>query len=447
MLVDQDEHTSTKRKLEESEKRNIELEKQVKEGRVDTELSHVDQGVNKQVTSDSSKDSEALRKFLVGKMEIIQTENETLKEKVRGFEEGRMLLNEKVKSGREEIEKLRNERELVMSAALESDEKYRLLTHSVDQRLMESKGAANAGKAFFDEQMATASDLQLRMSQAETYIQQLHMTLMQYDEYHANVLRESGSLRSELEALRLQCKDNSIMWENWHNSEMAAVCGDTAQAKRELDSSIAYGIEMSKSLQSTKLDLQSTTTKLEEAKSEIRVHKTNVDSLEMRLRNAKAEASAPVGAAAEDEPIKIEEVEDMAATYETRIQDKRDEIYGLQETIQAKDELLEQMQSEIIDANRRSTLKDADMRRAAPGLSAPVGASPLSTPVPNAAPEKPKTQSQRMLEMLYKARSTEGPTHVRERDHDEESYHSANEDQRRAPSEAGTNSIKAIPGR
>ena len=441
-VVDQDEQVSLKRKLEESEQRNAELEKQIQEGRAIKDRQQGDQTGQ----PDSSRDSDALRKFLVGKMEIMKTENITLHEQVKAIEDGRLFLNEKVKKGKDEIQRLKRERELVASSALASDERYRLLSNSTDQRLMESKSAADASRAFYEEQMAGATDLQLQMQNAAAYIQQRHMTIMQYDEYDANVLRESGGLRSELEELRIQYKDNSTMWEDWHNSEMAAVCGEAAQAIRDKNNSIAYGIEMANSVQSTKLELQNTTSKLDEAKTEIRVHKSNVDSLELRLRNEKEKAGTPVGEAAKVEPIKIEDVEEMATTYETRIQEKRDIIHGLKGEIQAKDELLGQMQSEIIDASRRADLKDADMRRANPGMGAPVGAIPqkaLEPPATADIPEKPKTQSQKMLEMLYKAKGAEGPANARERDEDEESYKSANEDKQVA-SEAGTNSIARL---
>ena len=125
------------------------------------------------------------------------------------------------------------------ASALESDERYRLLSASIDQRLLESKTAADASRAFYEEQAAGATDLQQQLQNAGNYIQQLHVTIMQYDEYHANVLRESGSLRNELEQLRVKYKDNSAMWENWHNSEMAAVCAESAQAMKDKDDSIA----------------------------------------------------------------------------------------------------------------------------------------------------------------------------------------------------------------
>ena len=309
-VVDLEEQGSLKRKLEESEQRIMELENHISGGKAITDRPQEGQPGH----PDSSRDSDALRKFLLDQMELMEIENITLRDQVKAIEDGRLLLNEKVKKGRDEIKRLKQERELVTASALESDERYRLLSASIDQRLLESKAAADASRAFYEEQAAGATDLQQQLQNAGNYIQQLHVTIMQYDEYHANVLRESGSLRNELEQLRVQYKDNSAMWENWHNSEMAAVCAESTQAIKDKDNSIAQGIEMANVIQKMKLELQNTSSKLDEANTEIRVHKSNVDSLELRLRNEKEKAGTPAGAAAGTEPIKIEDVEDMATT-------------------------------------------------------------------------------------------------------------------------------------
>ena len=443
-----------KRKLDESVKENEELKEQLRKAAVESDLIQVDHETTKVVQAEEAQKHEDLKGVFRDQVDNLITENNLLKAKLDSYEKSQTLLQEKVKSGRADLESLIKEKEVLKKYSAENDEKYRAQIAAVDKRIQDSTQVADASRRTFEQMVKDGQDKEAMYQYACLYINQLHGMLAQYQEHFQALTQEAGTLRNNLEMLRNKYYEDCSRWENWHNADMQGVCYELNQAKHDRDQALVTKDKAVENEFKASGALLVANRKLEEESRTVQEFKRNVDSLEMKLRKANEAAGTPPGVPASDASRMsemLQKYQHMRDEYESRIEKYREELAEADAQAQIQNNAIEQMQLELHSNNVKADLLAADLARGTAVPSASVGAG--QTEAGEGEADAPKrTLGREMLDKWYEheknprtaqscfnTATAMGPGMVREppvTDDEDEDFQSVVDQQ--GPSEAGS---------
>lgn len=440
---------SSKRKVSELTKRVKDLEKQLEDSQVDPEGAMVDAKASTESESKATHDLQSMKKFFAGKLSEYQHENDTLREQLSLFREIQVSHEALLKKERVEINKIRSEKENIVTAAKQSDDKYRLMVDSLDQKYREAQNAATMNKSYYEKQMSGSQDNAFRLNQAMTYIEQLHQTIGQYDNHTAYMHQEIGTLRQELESSRQNYQDHHARWDAWHNSEMLEVTSQMAQIRTQMDMVVKTNGEFAKSYEDKKADLELTKRKLEEESKSTEKYKSKSEGLELQLQ-MKSELSTSQSANADetDHRVDIETVQGIQDNfkerikgYKARIQELIAENGGYLSSLADKDNLIENMKMELAEEHTPRKRGGPEGSKEASG-NAPNASKRADSPM---SPQKSaRIRAEKVKDMLRQSKGSSGDDDENDEDDGNESFVTGPEEVVKSPSEVGSNSVAPL---
>ena len=438
---------SSKRKVSELTKRVKDLEKQLVESQVSDDKPMVD----KESESKAQRDFQSMKQFFVGKISDFQQENETLREQLSVFQEIHVSHEALLKKERVEISRIKSEKDSVIAAARQSDDKYRLMINSLDQKYQESQNIATMNKSHYEKQMSSAEDVTVRLNQALAYIDQLYQTIGQFESHTAYMHQEIGTLKQELELSRLQYQEHHTKWDDWHNSEMRDMTSQMTHLRSQIESATKTNAEFAKSYEDKKADLAATTRKLEEAGKLAEKHMSRSESLELQLKVISESSTSPGANTDEtDDRVDLNTVLDIQHNFQERIKGYKARIHELHaengnlvQTITDKDNLIENMKMELAEEHTPRKHGGTEGSRTASG-NAPNAQKRADSPK---TPQKESpSKADRMKELLRQSKESSGDDDDDEDDNDDgnDSFVTGPEEAPRASSEVGSTSVAPL---
>ena len=404
---------SSKRKIAELTKRNKELEIQLKD-----QVLIAPSDTATQNTPDSRGQSgssvQDLRELYETKVAELLSEQDTLREQISFFLEVQKAQETQVRSGQAEINKIRAEKQQVMSEAKQKDETYRLMVDSLDRKYRDSQNSAQVNKAQYERNIANTQDLDTQLRRTVEYVEQLHYTFAQYEQFYPDMQKENGGLKNELEMSRAAYSEHHSHWEQWYEAKISDITAQLVSMQNERDTAQRGSQELLNSNQSIRRELADCKEKMEEMARLTLVNQTHISSLETQLK-LKQESGASPGADPddEDEKIDLQVVRDLETRYRERIKgykatqkETENVVSRLNRTLADKDNLIDSLKSELQSAN-----VDGGSDRENCGVCA--GETPrrrMRSRSPPSPPKERKTKTQVVEEIFRRAEGSSSDT-------------------------------------
>jgi chromosome segregation ATPase len=239
---------------------------------------------------------------------------------------------------------------------------------------------------------------------ATAYIEQLQITAQQYADARSEMQKKAGALRDELETRRSEYVKERSKWESWHTEKIDAFTAEISAIKSAMEMALQDRDVLSKSLISSR--------------SSGEAQAIRISIMEKELSNAESTIThlGAVDKAVDETKCEISSLLKIKVAYEKKIAKLGDHLEEAKQTICEKESDIDNLQSEMIDVNRRLALRDADpgLNGGVSGLRTHSGARTETAPAKDSGASNPlqrvrsnQDEAQRILEEIEKTSDDE----------------------------------------